>query len=163
MRFHADELSCSMGSFGRVRAVVSGSRRELREQLVGEASRTDRIVLFTIWLSQGNSLSCRGKMRSSSLGKVESSALMRHGGTQRGAVDVGTRPGSAESLACREPATYHPSASRPRAGGEQPMGTGPAATDETGGRWWGGAPVTGTTLEPQTAPEAETAGGRSVQ
>src|SRR5579872_5946739 len=99
--------------------------------------------------------SCRGKMRSSSLGKVESSALMRHGGTQRGAVDVGTRPGSAESLACREPATYHPSASRPRAGGEQPMGTSPAATDETGGRWWGGAPVTGTTLEPQTAPRSE--------
>src|SRR5579872_1315977 len=90
----------------------------------------------------------------------------RHGGTQRGALDVGTSPGSAESLACREPAepaTCHPSASRPRAGGEQPMGTGAAATDETGGRWWGGAPVTGTTLEPQTAPDAETARDRSVQ
>ena len=56
MRFHADELSCSMGSFGRVEAVVSGSSREFKGQLVGEANRTGRIVLFTMGLSQGNYL-----------------------------------------------------------------------------------------------------------
>jgi len=68
------------------------------------------------------SAKCRGKMRSSFFGKVESSALMRDGGTQRGAVDVGKGSGSAEIVVCSEPATYHAGASCPRIGRGQPVG-----------------------------------------
>ena len=77
-----------------------------------ELSKLQRRGTFYFALT-GRKRRCRSNVRSSSLGKVGGAALMGHGGTQRGVVDVGTGSGPAEGIACSKSATYHADASSP--------------------------------------------------
>src|ERR1700730_14228451 len=70
---------------------------------------------------------CRSHMRSSSWSQVESSALIGHGGTTRGAVDDEEGSRSIEGAGCSEEAAHHASASGERVGCQSAVGAGGAA------------------------------------
>src|SRR5207245_4570364 len=82
---------------------------------------------------QGSSGICRRNMRSSSLCKVESSALMANGGITRGAVDVGKRAGPTEGLARSAETTHTPETGSGRVGAECALAAETAGT--LAGRW----------------------------
>src|SRR2546425_10051251 len=81
--------------------------------------------------------SCRSHMRSSSCSQVESSALLGHDRTTRGALDVRQGSGAAEGAARGEEATYHAAT-----GGEgtrdQPAGGASIAEQGGAGKGTGG-------------------------
>jgi hypothetical protein len=81
---------------------------------------------------QADMVRCSRNVRSSSLCKVESSALIGHGGRTRGTVDVSKRAGSAEGAARSQEAAHHPEAGRGGVGNQRALGAdiGEAAAAE---------------------------------
>src|SRR6202047_1529687 len=71
---------------------------------------------------QSRAITCNRNVRSSSLCKVESSALIGHGGSTRGTVDVSKRAGSAEGAARSQEAAHHPEAGRGGVGNQRALG-----------------------------------------
>src|SRR2546426_6785361 len=105
---------------------------------------------------------CRSHMRSSSCSQVESSALLGHDRTTRGALDVRQGSGAAEGPAGGEEATYH-AATGGKGTRDQPGGGASfAERGEAGRRPGGGAPVARKTFEPQVTRRAEAASGWAV-
>src|SRR2546422_6311655 len=105
---------------------------------------------------------CRSHMRSSSCSQVESSALLGHDRTTRGALDVRQGSGAAEGAARGEEATYHAATGGKGTRDQPAVGASIAEPGEAGRRPGGGAPVARKTFEPQVTRRAEAASGWAV-
>src|SRR5713101_1247981 len=79
---------------------------------------------------------CRRNMRSSSFRKIESSALIGHGGIRRGVVDVGERSRAAESAARGKEAAHYTGAGRRGIRHERALGAETAGAHASKGRRW---------------------------
>src|SRR6185503_129530 len=106
---------------------------------------------------------CRSHMRSSCWSQVESSALIRHGGTTAGAEDVAEGSGAVKGATCSEAEAHHARAGGEGVGNHGPLGTGVAGADEGARRPGGGARVARKALEPAFAGGGEGTGGEVVR
>src|SRR5215831_17544892 len=94
---------------------------------------------------------CRSNMRSSSFRKVESSALIGHGGNTRGAVDVSQGAGPAQGPARSPQTTHHAAAGGGGVGGKRALGAETAGALAGGGRRRPAPRAAGAILEPEDA------------
>src|SRR5262245_35683650 len=126
------------------------SVNSLHNAAAGWRFRPDSIFLLFVQ-SRRPPCMCRSHMRSSCWSQVESSALIRHGGTTTGAVDVAEGSGAVKGATCSEAEAHHARAGGEGVGNHGPLGTGVAGADESARRWGGGARVAGEALEPAFA------------
>src|SRR5437660_10301522 len=91
---------------------------------------------------------CRRNMRSSSFRKIESSALIGHGGIRRGVVDVGEGARPAESATRGKAAAHYTGAGRRGIRHERALGAETAGALADVGRWWAAARATWAAVEP---------------